>query len=70
MCAVAVSERDGFENDQAIYKLQWTHNMSSSALFKLYGYTYYSDWLNTSPQVEWANLIGCCPGGGPLCPAM
>jgi len=53
--------RDGFENDQAIYKLQYTHNMGTSALFKLYGYTYYSDWLNTSPASLLADYVGDFP---------
>ena len=55
------NERDGFSNDQAIYKIQWTHNMSSNSLFKLYGYTYYSDWLNTGPQALYGDFVGCCP---------
>jgi hypothetical protein len=50
-------EREGFLNDQAIYKLQYTHNFSSSALFKIYGYTYYSDWLNTAPQGAYADYV-------------
>jgi outer membrane receptor protein involved in Fe transport len=55
---IPAAERDGFENDQAIYKLQYTHNFSTTALLKLYGYTYYSDWLNTGPQTGWADYIG------------
>ena len=56
---IPVGERDGFENDQAIYKLQWTHNMSSNSLFKIYGYSYYSDWLNTGPNEAYAeNVVG------------
>jgi hypothetical protein len=55
------AEREGFLNDQAIYKLQYTHNFSSSALFKVYGYTYYSDWLNTGPQGAYADFVACCP---------
>jgi hypothetical protein len=57
---IPVNQRDGFENDQAIYKIQWTHNMSSSSLFRLYGYSYYSDWMETSPQTLWADFVGCC----------
>jgi len=58
---IPANERDGFLNDQAIYKIQYTHNMGSNALFKVYGYTYYSDWLNTGPQALYADFIGCCP---------
>ena len=48
------NERDGFLNNQAIYKLQYTHNMGSNALLKVYGYSYYSDWLNTGPNAAYA----------------
>jgi hypothetical protein len=58
---VPANSRDGFLNDQAIYKVQYTHNMGSNALFKVYGYSYYSDWLNTGPQALYADFIGCCP---------
>ena len=54
------SERDSTLNDQAIYKIQYTHNFSSNALFKVYGYTYYSDWLQTGPQSTYADYSGCC----------
>ncbi len=39
--------RDGFLNDQAIVKLQYTKSLGSAAYFRVYGYTYYSDWPNT-----------------------
>ncbi len=39
--------RDGFLNDQAIFKLQFTKSLGSAAYFRVYGYTYYSDWPNT-----------------------
>jgi hypothetical protein len=35
---------DGGQNDQSIFKLQYTHEMGNNALFKVYGYSYYSDW--------------------------
>jgi hypothetical protein len=64
---IPANERDGFLNDQAIYKIQYTHNMGSNALFKVYGYSYYSDWLNTGPNSNYANnLVGV---GNSLTPA-
>jgi len=54
------TERDSTLNDQAIYKLQYTHNFSTNALLKVYGYTYYSDWLQTGPQSTYADFVGCC----------
>ena len=53
--------RDGFTNSQAIYKLQYTHQMGDNAYLKLYGYTYYSDWLNTGPQTGYSNYVGAVP---------
>ncbi len=41
--------RDGFWNNASIFKLQYQHNMGSNAYFRIYGYTFYSDWLQTSP---------------------
>ena len=37
--------RDSYQNNQSIVKLQYQKNFSSNAYFRLYGYTYYSDWL-------------------------
>ena len=42
--------RDGFNNDQAIVKLQFTKSLGSSAYLRAYGYTYYSDWLISGPN--------------------
>jgi hypothetical protein len=41
---------DGFNNDQAIEKLQFTKSLGSAALFRVYGFSNYSDWLNTGPN--------------------
>ncbi len=37
------------EVDSAIFKLQYQHNFSSNAFARIYGYTNYSDWLQTDP---------------------
>ena len=50
--------RDGISNDQNIVKVQYTHALGTSALFKVYGYTYYSDWLQNGPQSAFADLYG------------
>jgi hypothetical protein len=47
--AVPADARDGFWNDASIVKLQYQHNIGSNAYFRIYGYTFYSDWLQTSP---------------------
>jgi Carboxypeptidase regulatory-like domain/TonB dependent receptor len=47
--AVPADARDAFWNNASIVKVQYQHNMGSNAYFRLYGYTFYSDWLQTSP---------------------
>ncbi len=51
---------DGIWNNQEIVKLQYTHNMGSSAFFRVYGYSYYSDWLQNGPQTTYGYFTGCC----------
>ncbi len=41
-------------------KLQYTKNFGSSAFLRVYGYTYYSDWLQNGPQTTYADFAGCC----------
>jgi Carboxypeptidase regulatory-like domain/TonB dependent receptor len=47
-------------NNQEIVKVQYTHNMGSSAYFRVYGYTYYSDWTQDAPQTAYSYFTGCC----------
>jgi len=42
--------RDGFTNNQDIVKLQYQKNFGSNAYARLYGYTFYSDWLINGPN--------------------
>ena len=51
-------QRDAFVNDQNIFKLQYQKNFGTNAFLRVYGYTYYSDWLMTSPQFTLSNNIG------------
>jgi len=37
------------ENDTGVTKLQYTFALSQSAYLRAYGYTFYSDWLETAP---------------------
>ena len=39
------NERDSYQQNGAIFKAQYQHNMGSNAFLRLYGYTTYSDWL-------------------------
>ena len=58
--AIPFGMDDSIWNDQEIVKLQYTHNMGSSAFFRVYGYTYYSDWLQHGPNGSAAFLAACC----------
>lgn len=49
------SQRDAIFNNQEIVKLQYQKNFGSSAYLRLYGYTYYSDWLQTGPVCAYLN---------------
>ena len=42
-------------------KLQYQHNFGTNAFLRVYGYTYYSNWLQTGPQSNYANFIGYVP---------
>ena len=46
--AVPPDNRDSYWNDASIFKLQYQHNMGSNAYFRIYGYSFYSDWLQAS----------------------
>jgi hypothetical protein len=42
--------RDGYINNQDIVKVQYQKNFGSNAYLRLYGYTFYSDWLINGPN--------------------
>ena len=56
--AVPADLRDAISNEQSIFKLQYTKTLGSSALFRLYGYTFYSSWLQVGPGGANANFYG------------
>ncbi|MBV9269510.1 MAG: TonB-dependent receptor [Candidatus Eremiobacteraeota bacterium] len=47
---LAPNLNDANWNDVGIVKLQYTKNFSSNAYARLFGYTFYSDWLITGPD--------------------
>jgi hypothetical protein len=55
---IPVDLRDGISNDQGIVKAQYTHAIGENALLKIYGYTYYSDWLQQGPQSAISDYFG------------
>ena len=42
-------------------KLQYQRNFGTSAFLRVYGYTYYSDWLQTGPPVADSSFLGFVP---------
>ncbi len=46
------NQRDRGYNGQAIFKLQYQKNFSSNAFLRVYGYTYYSDWIENGPMMS------------------
>ena len=58
---IAPDRRDAFTNDQSIVKLQYQHNFGTNAFLRVYGYTYYSDWLQNGPQSSFAGFLGPIP---------
>ncbi|MBV8066358.1 MAG: TonB-dependent receptor, partial [Candidatus Eremiobacteraeota bacterium] len=46
--SVPPDNRDSYWNNASIFKLQYQHNMGSNAYFRIYGYSFYSDWLQAS----------------------
>jgi len=47
-----LNQRDVEYNNQGIFKLQYQKNFSSSAYMRIYGYTYYSDWLENGVMLS------------------
>ena len=69
--SISPTLRDGTFNDVSILKAQYTKNIGSNAYARLFGYTFYSDWLISAPSgvtdcylggYLQANLWGQCTG--------
>ena len=45
-----LTNRDGQLNDVGIIKAQYTKNIGSNAYARLFGYTFYSDWMLNGPD--------------------
>jgi hypothetical protein len=55
------TQRDGTANPNNILKLQYQHNFGSSAYFRIYGFSNYSEWPQTCPITGLTNFVGYCP---------
>ena len=47
---IPADQRDAIWNDMAIVKLQYQKNIGSNAYARVYGYSFYSDWLQNGPN--------------------
>ncbi|MDB5026479.1 MAG: hypothetical protein JWO66_168, partial [Candidatus Eremiobacteraeota bacterium] len=59
--SIAPDRRDAFNNNQSIVKVQYQKNFGTSAFLRVYGYTYYSDWLQNGPQSAQQIFLGAIP---------
>jgi TonB dependent receptor/Carboxypeptidase regulatory-like domain/TonB-dependent Receptor Plug Domain len=58
---VPPDHRDAFVNNQSILKLQYQRNFGTNAFLRVYGYTYYSDWLQNALNSATQNNLGFAP---------
>lgn len=56
--SIPVTARDQQFNNQNIVKLQYQKNFGSDSYLRIYGYTYYSDFVGTGAVSSWQPLIG------------
>jgi hypothetical protein len=56
--AVPPDNRSSTMNNASIFKLQYQHNIGSNAYVRIYGYSFYSDWLQTSALSYGTDLYG------------
>ena len=52
VATIPLNARDVTQNTQGVVKLSYQKNFSSEAFLRVYGYSYYSDWLNTDPTAQ------------------
>src|SRR5947209_2732780 len=55
---IAPDRRDDITNNQAIVKLQYQRNFGTTAFLRVYGYTYYSSFIQDGPQTTDMNFLG------------
>uniref|UniRef100_E6Q558 TonB-dependent receptor plug domain-containing protein n=1 Tax=mine drainage metagenome TaxID=410659 RepID=E6Q558_9ZZZZ len=57
LSGISNSQLSGVWNTGSIVKLQYQRNINERSYFRLYGYTFYSDWLQNNPN-SGANGLG------------
>jgi Carboxypeptidase regulatory-like domain/TonB dependent receptor-like, beta-barrel len=67
---IPADNRDGIFNDTGIVKLQYTHQFSTNAFVRIFGYTFFSDWTQSGAQnalqTYALGCVGPCPGAGAI----
>lgn len=58
---VPFGDRDSYEIRAGIAKLQYQKNISDRSFLRLYGYTYYSDWMNKGIDGSATTFVGTPP---------
>jgi hypothetical protein len=58
---IPFNQRDGTANPNNVLKLQYQHNFGSSAYFRIYGFSDYSEWPQTCPVTLTTFYVGYCP---------
>jgi hypothetical protein len=61
---IPADARDGFWNNTGIVKVQYTHELSSSAYLRAFAYTFFSDWTQAGANSAWNAYAN--PGFGPI----
>ena len=60
--SVPLDLRDALWNDGSVVKVQYQKNFGTNAYARVMGYTFYSDWLQTSPNSAAGFLTAYLPG--------
>ncbi len=56
--AIPPAQRDTYDNRSAIEKVQYTKSLGSNAFARLYGYAFYSDWMQNGANSTVTNFAG------------
>jgi hypothetical protein len=59
---IPINQRDVGFNQQGIVKIQYQRNFNAASFLRLYGYTYYSDYINTGPNSSTQPITGYYSG--------
>ncbi len=64
---ISPNQVSGIWNNGSIVKLQYQRNINERSYFRIYGYTFYSDWLNNNPNAGsngvFAGMLSLGSGG-------